>query len=1356
VDELVGTLASYVPVLLLDRLLQDSTPTQQPIADRYSAVVVFIDISGFTTLTEQFIQSDSAGLEDLTQILNANFSHIIDLIYRYGGDVFKFAGDALLAIWVADSSPETLSPQVLHAAQCALAIQESVQARAIAKDVSLLLRIGIAAGPVVVGHLGGLYKRWECTLSGAPLLEMQKLQKQAQPGWVVISTHAWRLIQPYCQGIPLPDGNIRLLSTYLGIPILPPKSVNFPQALEERLKAYIPAAILTRLSAGHREWLAEYRWVTLIFAHFPNLENISLQQAQDAMIALQKSLYHFEGSINKISIDEKGATLVAALGLPPFAHENDAERGVRAAMAMQAALKNLGWNCSIGVTTGNVFCGVIGSSKRREYTVIGNVANLAARLMQVTQNAILCDAATYEAARHRITFRALPAIALKGIEQPITAYQPIESTHHRTPEPISLMVGYQTERRYLIDSTEAHLQHPSSSVIVIEGEAGIGKTQLMSALLLWIQAQRISYAIGSGDAIERLTPYYPWRQILSQLLQLDDLPNPATRRIHLSQSLQLPAEFVPLMPLLNLILGVDFWETDLTQEMAPSVHAENTRFILLEVLRHCCETSQPIIFLENAQWLDSASWGLILAVCQQSFPIQFVMVTRPLSPSPEYQQLQQLSIVQSIQLRGLSREDTAALICQKLNATSVSNALISLIYEKTEGHPLYSAELAQTLFETGRTQLQDPDRQLTLETPSSVVFAMPTTLQSIITDRIDHLLPPQQLTLKTASVIGRRFTYPLLHDIYPFEGDKVDLQTHIQGLQQVNLIAPVSPSSSLTYSFQSLITQDVAYQSMLFTQRRNLHREIAQWYERHQVQDLALYYPMLVHHWSRAKEPAKTLQYLVKAGEQTFQEGAYTEAIAFFTKALSLEDFNESQSPLQKAGWYRQIAEAHLELGQVTDSILQLQAGVTLLGSPIPETKKDLFTQLLKHLLLQIRHLLWPSSRELAPSSAHTTRLELTRAHVCLGEVYYYTHRRSLATYASLVGLNLAETVPPSPELASIYANMCYVVGMNKLHRLARHYTKLAKQTIQRIDAPLSCQGWVLLVTGAYKSGTGQWQSSHADLQQAADIFHQLRDRHHWAEALAAIALIDHCQGTFNTALDLWKQTFKLGEEVGDRQAQSWGLLGQAEEYLCLGQYHDAQYCVQQARVVLSSQEKLDCEHIRLEGVSALVSFLHGDVSSALECAFNALAIIQQSPPIALYVMEGYASVLEVYILLWQQQPELIQPHHRNIRLARKAMHQYANAFGIGQPRILRLEGCKDWLEGKHNKAMRLWLRSLSLAKQLAMPLEQGRSHYEIGIHLAVNASQRQTRLAEASRIFNALGAQQDLRLTQSAIEFER
>jgi class 3 adenylate cyclase/tetratricopeptide (TPR) repeat protein len=1317
VDNLVETLASYVPSLIIDQLMRDAAPITQAKIEQFAGAVILIDISGFTTLTEQFIQSELAGLEELTQILNDYFGQIIDLIRLYGGDVFKFAGDAILAVWLAaDDKAETLLPQVIHAGQCALDIQSSLQARRRVKDVALLLRISIGAGTMRVAHLGGIYKRWELTLSGTPLLQIQQLQQQAKSNWVVVSANAWALIQTYCQGIELEGGSVRLLSTYLAAPILSIPQFSLSRALEEGLKAYIPAAILTRLSAGHREWLAEYRWVTLLFVHFPNLEHISLQQAQAAMVTLQQNLYRFEGSINKISIDEKGASLVAVLGLPPLAHENDAERGVRAAMAMQAALKTIGWRCSIGVTTGNVFCGTIGSPQRREYTVIGDVVNLAARLMQVAQDSILCDAITYNATRRRIPFLTHPVIALKGIEQPIVAYQPLEqpfdSTQSTFLKPPLNLIGRKIEQQHLIDWLATHLQKQSKGIAIIEGEAGIGKSQLLASILLWIQAQGIPSAIASGDAIEQLTPYYPWRQILSQLLGLDRL-TAESRRVQLSQVLKVPAHLEPLMSLLNLILGVDFPETVLTQAMSPSVRAENTRLILLEVLRTRLGNGQQIVILEDAQWIDSASWLLISTICRQSFPIQFIVVARPCdrTTSEEFLSLQQLPITETIQLQGLSCEETGALICQKLGASGIAKVVLSLIYEKTEGHPLYSEELAQALLTAGRICLQ-ADHYLTLEALSSANLAFPSTLHALIISRIDHLLPPQQLALKTASVIGRRFFYPLLQDVYPFEADKPDLKRHLQELQQINLITLTAPAENWTYSFQSLITHDVAYQSMLFAQRRILHREIAQWYERQQDLDLAPYYSRLANHWSRANDSVKTLLYLSKAGEQAFQEGAYMEATIFFMKALALSSAEVPQPPLQRACWHRKQAEAHIALGQLEQGIEQLQSAASLLGFPVPTRKIGLFLRVLQQIWKQIQHLFLPSNPSAIPTSVQDTRLELTRIHVCLGEMYYYLHRRAFVTYSSLVGLNLAESILPSPELASIYANMCFVLGVSKLHRLASRYGALAHKTVQHIDAPLSCQGWVLLVTGAYRSGLGQWQSAYIDLQQAAKIYRQIGDRHHLAESLSAIALIEHCQGLFHNALDLWKQTFTLGEEVGDLQAQSWGLLGQAEEYLCLGQEDEAQHYVQWATTILSAQDKLVCEQIRLRGLSALMACRQGDEITALQNAAKALALMQQSPPIALYVLEGYASVLEVYLHLWETHPESTRSYSREIRLACKSMHQFANAFAIGQPRVLRLEGRRAWLEGKHKRAKRLWQQSLISAKNLGMTDEQNQDYY--------------------------------------------
>src|SRR5258708_16993913 len=175
--------------------------------------------------------------------------------------------------------------------------------------------------------------------------------------------------------------------------------------------------------AGQTGWLAELRRVTVLFVNLPDLnQTTSLEQAQTVASTLQTVLYRYEGSLNKLNVDDKGVTFVAALGLPPFAHENDAVRGVQVALAMQEKLNELDVQSAIGITTGRVFCGAIGSEKRREYAMIGDVVNLSARLMQAASGQIICDTATFQAARSHIQFDEGPSIHVKGKIYPVPVY----------------------------------------------------------------------------------------------------------------------------------------------------------------------------------------------------------------------------------------------------------------------------------------------------------------------------------------------------------------------------------------------------------------------------------------------------------------------------------------------------------------------------------------------------------------------------------------------------------------------------------------------------------------------------------------------------------------------------------------------------------------------------------------------------------------------------------------------------------------------------------------------------------------------------------------------------------------------
>src|SRR6266508_644134 len=214
------------------------------------------------------------------------------------------------------------------------------------------------------------------------------------------------------------------------------KAPNFDEAAQAALRPYIPGAIIHRISAGQSDWLAELRKVTILFMNLPELSHhTSLETAHETMRLIQHLVYRFEGSLNKISQDDKGVMIDAAFGLPPFAHGDDPLRGVQAALMIRNELQARRLHGSIGLTTGRVFCGLIGTDNRREYTFLGNSVNLAGRLMSFALQqeeilerdgiAVLCDRATYEAAKERAEFEALPPKKVKGRIELVDVFYPL-------------------------------------------------------------------------------------------------------------------------------------------------------------------------------------------------------------------------------------------------------------------------------------------------------------------------------------------------------------------------------------------------------------------------------------------------------------------------------------------------------------------------------------------------------------------------------------------------------------------------------------------------------------------------------------------------------------------------------------------------------------------------------------------------------------------------------------------------------------------------------------------------------------------------------------------------------------------
>ena len=430
---MLETLNSYVPVLIRQRLAKSPEPLNAPEYQSLQASVLLADISGFTRLTEELVRSGPRGVEKVSTALNDYFGRWINIITEYGGDVVKFAGDALLAIWPADAITGDLQGAVLQAAACALEAHNTLRGYQTAEGNPLVIRTGIAAGRVQAVHLGGMLSRWELLVTGSAISQVSITMQQAAPGSIVLSPDAWELLEKDAHGKLFGEGYITLLGLGRTAQKIDPNQKLFqaPQEASAALKTYIPGAIRDRLSAGQSSWLGELRNVTVLFINFPDLNyESSLETAQEVMYQLQSTLYHYEGSFNDNFVDERGATLLVVFGLPPFSHEDDALRGALAALEIQQKMSANKLRVSIGIASGRAFCGSIGNASRRKYTMIGHTVNLSARLMQAavaiqgTDSLILTDEATMENTRQRIRFEALPPVTVKGRSEPVAIFKP--------------------------------------------------------------------------------------------------------------------------------------------------------------------------------------------------------------------------------------------------------------------------------------------------------------------------------------------------------------------------------------------------------------------------------------------------------------------------------------------------------------------------------------------------------------------------------------------------------------------------------------------------------------------------------------------------------------------------------------------------------------------------------------------------------------------------------------------------------------------------------------------------------------------------------------------------------------------
>ncbi len=1297
----ISSLAACVPPLVAEAIAREPLREVEANESAFSGVVLFTDIAGFTGLTEKMDAEGPRGVEELSRLLNDYFSGLIEIIADHGGAVMKFAGDALIAIWRCSGGGESVDAgPARSAAQAALRIQS--RTTRFAGRRPLTMKAALGAGEVLHFVLGA-EDRWSSLVAGTAMEEARQAMLQAGAGQVILGPLAAAELGAEASSESAANG-FRRLHSLASVPTRRAQILCLEEEARAALLRHVPPALGGRLAVASPAWLAEFRRVSVVFLNVPDLRmnRGTLTELLGVVEVIHRTLSRHGGAIENLAEDHDGLTLVAAFGLPNITYENDAVRAVRSALSARAELRHFGLDCSIGVTTGRLFCGLIGNDHRCTYSLVGDTMNRCARLMRLAEDDVYCDESTHAACQREIGFEFLRTAPLRGREAEVRLYRPLaESLENRVPvlrQAVGI-VGRIAERERIRERIFELAEGRGGGVVIIEGEAGIGKTTLA------MEAQEVASALGlrvltgRGDAIEQTGAYLPLRKFFSMLLEIPEDDPEEDREEALLAWFARNEEPATLAPLLNPVVGLQFAENAVTSRMSGRPRADAISALLVRIMARAVQTGPLVVILEDCHWFDSASWT-VAAELQRNVPnVLLLLLTRPLA-SPEPPEWPVLvsgaGDGNRIRLGGLDRDDTLAVACRALRVQALPPELAEVIHEKADGHPFFAGELVLGMRDAGKLIVEDGVCHLAAGMGDLRSESFPSSVGGVIRERLDRLSMPEQLAIKVASVAGMTFEHQLLCAIEP---DADGLSAALERVVERGLILQQGPEAQGRYVFKHAIIQDVAYHQLVFSQRQALHRAVAEWNESNDSTN----YPLLAHHWKHGQSAEKAIRYLDLAATEALARFANRETVAFIEDAIALsQDSRGEPDRLTSGRWRRQLGEAHFHLGRVELSRSVLRRATEILGHAMPSERLVILEMpkaVLRQVWLRAGSLL---SRRDGDSSGEEI-LEAIRSYNLLGEIAFFTNNLMESLFCTVRGLNLAELLGPSASLAEMYAAMAIIAAAMPVPGLFQGYRALAESTLEVVGDPVS-HAYVRELIGICLNGYGIWDEAERALVAAAETFHSFGHGRRREECLLNIAYGHLYRGDFTRATAVLDVMQDSASRRHDDQTMGWARLFRAEVRLST----EGPQAALEALAGNDRPDRIDAlTRAGSEALAAVAMFQSGQAGRSLDRANLALSLLTEGPPVANTMMLYTAHIAETLLGLYAGGNDSERVRFQKLaRRACGAATKFGRVFPIGQPRALVLHGALNYVEGRIGTAQYYWRQGRERALCFGMEYE--------------------------------------------------
>ncbi|MEM7531045.1 MAG: tetratricopeptide repeat protein [Chloroflexota bacterium] len=848
----MNSLTNLIPSFILEQQCVGKT------SGYFSAVALFIDISGFSTVTNTLATHGSEAAEAMADIMLSIFDPLVESIYAHGGFITTFAGDAFTALFPlsehstkrddcnnhdgdnhdGDNHDRTAGPYH-QALAAAVTIQQYVATNPIQVtsygQFRFDVKLGLAAGAVAWGILSPSDDSHAETQSayyfrGPAIDGAAGAEHHAHPGDMILTVDVHKMLRDHIDASPVDDAHVRV-GEITG-QLVDAQSLPAPEVYPGQ-ETFIPQALLAKESRG------EFRQVVSVFVNLRDIDTADdLARFIQTVFGLQAD---YGGFLARVDFGDKGANLLLFWGMPT-SYENDIDNALRFMHKLEDVAPSV---YKAGVTYRFMYAGLAGSARRGEYTAYGGGVGHAARLMvKAPWGSVWLDEQVVQYAGKQFVIAKEGEYEFKGFAKPQPTYSLVGQQEVDLADFYEgKMIGRQRELAQLeafIDPLlDAQREKRFAGVLVVEGEAGLGKSRLVTEFLTSAKAEACQYIVTQTDQTVR-SPFNPFRYWLRNYFEQSSTYDDVRNKHHFARQLDQLIVFLEsdsatlTQPLIkNLTYGRSFlgalvglhWENSPYENLEGAGRYEWTitalkSLILAESLR------QPLLFnLEDIHWLDSESMRMMERLVYQvdGYPLAILATARPTTRSATHLTAGNKPLLGEIQYETINLALMSAVdltqLAQSILGAPIHDALAILLQNRAEGNPFFAEQIVRYLQGKGEIEEQGGQWVLVGETLGTT---LPTDVRTIFTARLDQLTSEIKRVVQTAAILGREFEAQILTRI--LQDDEtlpIKLATAEQEAIWTMLTQP-------RYLFKHSLLRDAAYDMQLRAQRRILHCMAAQ------------------------------------------------------------------------------------------------------------------------------------------------------------------------------------------------------------------------------------------------------------------------------------------------------------------------------------------------------------------------------------------------------------------------------------------------------------------------------------------------------------------------------------------------